>query len=79
MKTKWGSCNRKKDHIWFNLEVATKHPDCLERIDVHEMAHLLERNHGDRSTMLMDRLLPDWRQRRELLSEAPLAHEEWLT
>ena len=77
MKTKWGSCNREIGHIWFNLELATKHPDCLEYIVVHEMAHLVERNHGDRFTKLMDQLLPDWRRRRDLLNEAPLAHQEW--
>ena len=26
MKTKWGSCNRETGHIWFNLELAKKHP-----------------------------------------------------
>jgi len=77
MKTKWGSCNRETGHIWFNLELATKHPDCLEYIVVHEMAHLIERSHGERFTKLMDQLLPDWRARRDLLNEAPLAHEEW--
>ncbi len=44
---------------------------------VHEMAHLIERGHGERFTNLMDDFLPDWRARRDLLNEAPLAHEEW--
>jgi predicted metal-dependent hydrolase len=44
MKTKWGSCNRETGHIWFNLELAKKHPLCLEYIVVHEMTHLLERH-----------------------------------
>ena len=78
MKTKWGSCNRETGHIWFNLELATKHPSCLEYIVVHEMAHLIERGHGERFTNLMDKLLPDWRARRDLLNAAPLAHEEWV-
>lgn len=77
MKTKWGSCNREIGHIWFNLELATKHPDCLEYIVVHEMAHLVERNHGERFTRLMDQLLPDWRSRRDLLNKSPLRHQEW--
>ena len=64
MKTKWGSCNRETGHIWFNVELAKKHPDCLEYIVVHEMTHLLERNHGERFTKLMDEYMPDWRSRR---------------
>ena len=27
MKTKWGSCNRESRHLWFNVELAKKHPD----------------------------------------------------
>jgi predicted metal-dependent hydrolase len=77
MKTKWGSCNRESRHIWFNVELAKKHPNCLEYILVHEMTHYLERNHGERFTTLMDGFMPDWRARREQLNRSPLAHEEW--
>lgn len=77
MKTKWGSCNRETRHIWFNAELAKKHPDCLEYIVVHEMTHYFERNHGERFTSLMDQHLPDWRSRREQLNAAPLSAEEW--
>lgn len=77
MKTKWGSCNPDAARLWFNVELAKKHPLCLEYIVVHEMAHLIERSHGERFTQLMDELLPDWRTRRDELNGAPLAHEEW--
>lgn len=77
MKTKWGSCNRETRHIWFNVELAKKHPDCLEYIVVHEMMHYFERNHGERFTTLMDQHLPDWRSRRDRLNSTPLANEEW--
>jgi len=77
MKTKWGSRNRETGHIWFNVELAKKHPDSLEYIVVHEMAHLLEPGHGRRFTTLMDGFMPDWRARRDQLNDAPLAHEVW--
>jgi predicted metal-dependent hydrolase len=77
MKTKWGSCNRETGHIWFNVELAKKHPDCLEYIVVHEMAHLRERSHGPRFTALMDELMRDWRARRDGLNAAPLAAQRW--
>ena len=77
MKTKWGSCNPDAARLWFNVELAKKHPLYLEYIVVHEMAHLIERTHGDRFTALMDDLLPDWRTRRDELNGAQLAHEEW--
>ena len=77
MRTKWGSCNRETRHIWFNVELAKKHPDCLEYIVVHEMTHYLERGHGERFTKLMDMNMPEWRRRRDALNEAPLTSETW--
>lgn len=78
MKTKWGSCNRESGHLRFNSELACKHPDLLEYVVVHELAHLLEGGHGERFTRLMDGFMSDWRARRDLLNDAPLAHEDWL-
>lgn len=77
MKTKWGSCNRETHHLWFNVELAKKHPNCLEYIVAHEMMHYFEHNHGDAFAKLMDQHLPDWRMRRDELNGAPLAEEEW--
>jgi predicted metal-dependent hydrolase len=77
MKTKWGSCNRETGHLWFNVELAKKHPDCLEYIIVHEMTHLLERNHTESFTALMDEHMADWRARRDRLNAEPLASEAW--
>lgn len=77
MKTKWGSCNRETRHIWFNVELAKKHPDCLEYIVVHEMMHYFERGHGESFTKLMDTHMSDWRSRRDQLNASPLAEETW--
>ena len=77
MKTKWGSCNAYSRRIWFNLELAKKPAQCLEYIVVHELVHLLERHHNERFIALMDEFLPQWRQYREILNCAPLAHQKW--
>lgn len=77
MKTRWGSCNTERKRILLNLELAKKPPECLEYILVHELVHLLERNHNERFRSLMDRYLPDWRERRDLLNRMPLAHDLW--
>ncbi|MFV0447253.1 MAG: M48 family metallopeptidase [Vibrio sp.] len=77
MKTKWGSCNIQAKRIWLNSELAKKPPECLEYILVHEMVHLLERRHNDRFKQLMDRFMPNWRERRSLLNSLPLAYEDW--
>ena len=77
MKTKWGTCSITAHRIWLNLELAKKPAHALEYIVVHEMAHLLEKGHGDRFKGLMDQFLPQWRQYREELNRAPLGWEEW--
>jgi hypothetical protein len=77
MKTKWGACNVGARRIWLNLELAKKPVQCLEYIVVHELLHLLERNHTERFTALMDQHLPDWRTRRVVLNSSPLGHERW--
>jgi predicted metal-dependent hydrolase len=68
MKTRWGSCNPVARRIWLNLELAKRSPECLEYVVVHEMAHLIEANHGPRFYALMDRLMPVWREHRTALN-----------
>ena len=77
MKTKWGSCNVSAKRIWLNLELAKKPPECLEYILVHELVHLLERKHNERFRIYMDKFMPNWRERRNLLNNMPLAFETW--
>ncbi|MBM4429504.1 MAG: M48 family metallopeptidase, partial [Chloroflexi bacterium] len=70
MKTRWGSCSLKARRIWLNLKLAKKPEACLEFIVVHELLHLIERGHGARFRALLDRYLPDWRERRRMLRES---------
>ena len=77
MKTKWGTCNVEARRIWLNLELAKTSPHCLEYIIVHEMVHLLERNHTDRFVAYMNRFMPQWKLYRDELNRGPLAHETW--
>ena len=61
MKTLWGSCNPKRKTVRFNLELAKKPVHCIDYIVAHELAHLIERNHSQRFTALLDANLPNWR------------------
>jgi len=77
MKTKWGSCNINQGRIWLNLELAKKPIECLEYVLVHELVHLLERQHGDRFKAYMDKYLPQWQRCRDILKREPLGNENW--
>jgi predicted metal-dependent hydrolase len=77
MKTRWGSCNPNKQTIRLNTDLAKKLPQCLEYVLVHELIHLLERQHNDAFRRHMDRVIPQWRLHREELNRSPLSHETW--
>ncbi len=77
MKTKWGTCNVKAKRIWLNTELAKKPIESIEYILVHEMAHLLERNHNEKFIFYMDKFLPKWKHLREKLNRSALGHVEW--
>jgi predicted metal-dependent hydrolase len=78
MKTKWGTCSQKYRRVWINLELAKKPHHCLEYIIVHEMTHLIEKNHTDEFRRLMDSFMPQWKQYKEELNRAPLSHSKWI-
>ena len=77
MKTKWGSCNQRQQHIRLNTELVKKPKDLLEYVVVHEMLHLLEPTHSERFVALLDRRYPAWREARAELNELPLGAETW--
>jgi predicted metal-dependent hydrolase len=78
MRTKWGTCKIESKRIWLNLELIKKPLHCLEYIIVHELVHLLERNHNNRFTSLMDKFLPQWRFSQQELNEFILSCEQWV-
>ena len=77
MRTKWGSCNPEAGRIWLNVELAKKAPQCLDYIIVHELIHLIERQHSARFEQLLDEVMPNWRTYRDELYRLPLGHEDW--
>ncbi|OBW92266.1 M48 family metallopeptidase [Gallibacterium anatis] len=72
MKTMWGSCNPHSARIWLNLELVKKPVECLEYVLVHELVHLLERQHNTQFLAYMDYFLPNWRQRKQYLNSLNL-------
>jgi predicted metal-dependent hydrolase len=77
MRTRWGSCNPRAGTLRLNTELARKPRECLEYIVVHELLHLLEPTHNERFKALLNRHLPAWPRRRELLNRLPVRHEDW--
>lgn len=68
MKTRWGTCNITDRRIWLSLQLAKAPLPCMEYVIVHELNHLFERYHNQHFYALMDRWMPDWRQRKDELN-----------
>jgi predicted metal-dependent hydrolase len=67
MSTRWGTCAVKAHRVWINLALALFPQECLEMVVVHELTHLLERNHTKRFYALMTQFMPDWQAADKLL------------
>ncbi len=70
MKTHWGSCNPQARTIRLNTTLTEKSLMCLDYVILHELAHILEPNHGQGFVSLMDTHLPTWRQVRGQLNQS---------
>lgn len=67
MSSRWGSCNRGRQSFSLNLYLACCPKECLEMVFVHELVHIYEAGHGKEFYALMDKMLPDWRERDAVL------------
>lgn len=66
--TKWGTCNSKAKCIWINLQMIEKPLECLEYLILHELVHLKIKNHGKDFTNEMDKFMPEWKEKRNILN-----------
>lgn len=63
MSSRWGSCQPSTGKVCINTRLALYPPECLEYVVLHELCHFLVPNHGSEFKALLDRLMPDWRDR----------------
>lgn len=77
MKTKWGTCNPEYKRVWLNLELAKKPIHCSEYVLVHEMVHLIEKNHTDKFQKLMESFMPQWKRYKDELNDSVLGYSNW--
>ena len=68
MTSRWGSCNIKTKKIWLNVQLASKKPECLDYVIVHELAHLKERHHDKRFYSIVSEFYPDWKNVKKMLN-----------
>lgn len=67
--SRWGACNKRTGVICFSLYLLLLPDWCIEHVVVHELAHLIEANHGPKFYALMDRYFPRWKEARKVTRE----------
>lgn len=71
MRSRWGSLSVKSG-MTLNLELIKTEPDSIDYVVLHELCHLVHRNHGAGFKALMSELMPDWPARRQRLNQTLL-------
>ena len=67
-KTRWGSCSS-KGNLNFNWKLVLFEPELLDYVVVHELAHRIEMNHSANFWIIVESVLPDYKERRKRLRE----------
>jgi len=67
-RTRFGSCSG-KNSICFSWRLMQYPTEAIDYVVVHELAHIRHHDHSPAFYALIERYLPDWRERMKLLKE----------
>ena len=65
-RKRWGSCSV-KNSLCFSCFLMDRPEAAIDLVVVHELCHIRVKNHGPAFYALLERYLPDWRERQRLL------------
>lgn len=69
MKSRWGSCHFHQKIITLSLMLTEVSVPAIEYVVLHELVHLFHPNHSKEFYTMVEKLMPDWKSRRQLLRE----------
>ena len=67
-RTRFGSCSG-KNSLCFSWRLMQYPSDAIDYVVVHELAHIRHHDHSPAFYALVERYMPDWRARMQLLKE----------
>jgi predicted metal-dependent hydrolase len=65
-KTRWGSCSG-DNALRYTYRLLYCPKEIIDYVVVHELAHTVEHNHSKRFWQVVERYIPDWKERRKWL------------
>lgn len=74
MDTRWGSCLPKKGVITLNKSLLAYPRNCIEYVVMHEFCHFIHPNHSKHFYGFLSMLMPDWKERKKILSQNTINH-----
>jgi len=66
MRTRWGSMSA-KGAMSLRLDLVRAPVECIDYVIVHELCHLVHPHHGREFWALVEKLMPEWKQRKRRL------------
>ena len=69
METRWGTCLPGKGIVTLNKRLIEVPRDGIEYVVMHEFCHFIHPNHSKRFYTLLTTLMPDWKQRKDMLEK----------
>lgn len=63
---RFGSCNG-KNSICYSWRLMLYPPEAIDYVVVHELAHIIHKNHGAEFYKLVEKYLPDYKEREKML------------
>lgn len=67
-RTRFGSCSG-KNRICFSWRLMQYPEEAVDYVVVHELAHIRHKNHSPAFYACVEQVLPDWRERRQMLKD----------
>lgn len=59
---RWGSCSY-KNSLCFSYKIMLLEQELIDYVIVHELSHILEKNHGTNFYKVIEKYMPDYKQR----------------
>ena len=69
LKSCWGKCCPSKKEIVYNSKLIKTPIECIEYVVLHELSHFKHPNHSKNFYSCIEKFMPDWKQRRDLLNK----------
>lgn len=69
MRSQWGNCHWMQGYITLNTALHRCPERLRDYVALHELVHFLYQDHGSGFYDVMNRLMPDWRERRRELKK----------